>query len=118
VVDSLPLAQTITKDKPNRQFQDESCETNMKMDNSLDLALKYMERALEHLEDRLMVRLENENQLDELEAEVQRMNADRSRLAQDLDHSEAKAERLEEANREVSNRLIVAMETIRTVIER
>jgi len=90
----------------------------MMMGNSLDLALKYMERALEHLEDRLVLRLENENHLDELEAEVQRMNADRSRLAQELDRSEAKAERLEDANRDVSNRLIGAMETIRTVIER
>jgi len=90
----------------------------MTISNSLDLALKYMERALEHLEDRLTARLESENQLDELEAEVQRMNGDRSRLAQELDKSEAKAERLEETNREVSNRLIGAMETIRTVIER
>jgi len=95
----------------------EGCDASMVMNNSLDLALKYMERALEHLEDRLVARLENENQLDELEAEVQRMNADRSRLAQELDRSEAKTEQLEEANKEVSNRLITAMETIRTVIE-
>jgi len=87
------------------------------MGNSLDLALKYMERALEHLEDRLVARLDSENQLDELEAEVQRMNGDRSRLAQELDRSEAKAERLEEASSDVSNRLITAMETIRTIIE-
>jgi len=90
----------------------------MMTDNPLDLALKYMERALEYLENSLGSRLDNENQLDELELEVQRMNGDRARLAQELDNSEAKVERLEEANREVSNRLIVAMETIRTVIER
>jgi len=87
------------------------------MGNSLELALKYMERALEHLENSLAARLESETHLDELEAEIQRMNGDRSRLAQELDLSEAKAERLEEANREVSNRLIAAMETVRTVIE-
>jgi len=89
----------------------------MMMSNSLELALKYMERALEHLERSLGARLESETHLDELEAEIQRMNGDRSRLAQELDLSEAKAERLEEANREVSNRLITAMETVRTVIE-
>jgi len=89
----------------------------MMMGNSLELALKYMERALEHLEVSLGARLESENQLDELEAEVQRMNGDRSRLAQELDLSEAKVERLEEANRDVSTRLIAAMETIRSVIE-
>jgi len=88
------------------------------MGHSLDLALKYMERALEQLENSLIARLENESHFDELEAEVQRMNADRSRLAQELDKSEARAERLEEANAHVSNRLIVAMESIRTVIER
>ena len=52
------------------------------------------------------------------EAEVQRMNADRSRLAQELDNSEARAERLEEANKEVSRRLVTAMETIRAVLDR
>ena len=54
----------------------------------------------------------------EAEAEVQRMNADRSRLAQELDNSEARAERLEEANKEVSRRLVTAMETIRAVLDR
>ncbi|MEZ5802433.1 MAG: DUF4164 domain-containing protein [Rhizobiaceae bacterium] len=52
------------------------------------------------------------------EAEVQRLNADRSRLAQELDTSEARAERLEEANKEVSRRLVTAMETIRAVLDR
>jgi molecular chaperone GrpE (heat shock protein) len=54
----------------------------------------------------------------EAEAEVQRMNADRARLAQELDNSEARAERLEEANKEVSRRLVTAMETIRAVLDR
>jgi hypothetical protein len=49
---------------------------------------------------------------------VQRMNADRARLAQELDNSEARGERLEEANKEVSRRLVTAMETIRAVLDR
>ena len=53
-----------------------------------------------------------------METEVQRMNADRSRLAQELDNSEARAERLEDANKEVSRRLVTAMETIRAVLDR
>jgi len=96
----------------------ESLGTSATMGNSLDLAVKYMERALEQLEDKLVARLDSENQLDELEAEVQRLNGDRSRLAQELDRSEARAERMKQANAEVSNRLIAAMETIRTIIER
>jgi hypothetical protein len=46
------------------------------------------------------------------------MNADRSRLAQELDASEARAERLQDANKEVSRRLVTAMETIRAVLDR
>jgi hypothetical protein len=44
-----------------------------------------------------------------------------SRLEHEIDYtdgSEARAERLEEANREVSRRLVTAMETIRAVLDR
>ena len=40
------------------------------------------------------------------------------RLAQELDSSEARAERLEQTNKEVSRRLVTAMETIRAVLDR
>lgn len=53
-----------------------------------------------------------------LEEELQRQGEDRSRLAQTLDRAEARAARLEETNREVSRRLVGAMEAIRGVIER
>ena len=75
-------------------------------------------RAIDTLEDAAAARLELDGEYVEAEAEVQRMNADRSRLAQELDNSEAKAERLEAANKEVSRRLVTAMETIRAVLDR
>ncbi|WP_442581285.1 DUF4164 domain-containing protein [Mesorhizobium sp. ASY16-5R] len=75
-------------------------------------------KAMDSLEHAAAARLENEQDYSEAEAEVQRMNADRSRLAQELDLSEARAERLEEANKEVSRRLVTAMETIRAVLDR
>jgi len=75
-------------------------------------------RAIEALENAVAARLEHERDYSEAEAEVQRMNADRSRLAQELDNSEARAERLEDANKEVSRRLVTAMETIRAVLDR
>ena len=75
-------------------------------------------KAIETLEDAVAARLEHERDYSEAEAEVQRMNADRSRLAQELDNSEARAERLEDANKEVSRRLVTAMETIRAVLDR
>ncbi len=75
-------------------------------------------KAIEALENAIALRLEQDQDYAEAEAEVQRMNADRSRLAQELDNSEARAERLEEANKEVSRRLVTAMETIRAVLDR
>ena len=75
-------------------------------------------RAIEVLEEAAAARLELDGEYVEAEAEVQRMNADRARLAQELDNSEARAERLESANKEVSRRLVTAMETIRAVLDR
>lgn len=75
-------------------------------------------RAIEALEQAVAARIEREQDYAEAEAEVQRMNADRSRLAQELDNSEARGERLEDANKEVSRRLVTAMETIRAVLDR
>ena len=75
-------------------------------------------KAMDMLEQAASGRLEHESDYSEAEAEVQRMNSDRSRLAQELDISEARAERLEEANKEVSRRLVTAMETIRAVLDR
>ena len=75
-------------------------------------------RALDALEGALDGRSERSADYAEAEAEVQRMNADRARLAEELDKSEARAERLTEANKEVSRRLVVAMETIRAVLDR
>lgn len=85
---------------------------------TLKQAIEQLETALVLVEQAVDLRLEKEGDFAEVEEEVQRMNADRSRLAQELDASEARAERLETANREVSRRLVTAMETIRTVLDR
>ena len=74
-------------------------------------------RAMDLLE-QAAARLEHDQDYSEAEAEVQRMNADRASLRTELDNSEARAERLEEANKEVSRRLVTAMETIRAVLDR
>ncbi|EBW9044127.1 DUF4164 family protein, partial [Salmonella enterica subsp. enterica serovar Enteritidis] len=47
-------------------------------------------RAIDGLESAVNTRLENEQDYSDAEAEVQRMNADRARLAQELDTSEAR----------------------------
>lgn len=87
-------------------------------ETTLREAIGRLDSAVDALEDAVGARLEKERDFGEAEAEVQRMNADRARLAKDLDKSEARAARLEEANREVSRRLVTAMETIRAVLDR
>ena len=81
-------------------------------------AIQRLEKALMALNNVLRNRNETNADLSELKEEIQRMNADRSRLAQELDNSESRSERLEQANKEVSRRLITAMETIRIIAER
>lgn len=90
----------------------------MAPETTLRQVLGRLEKALNTLEQAVDLRLDKEGDFAEAEEEVQRMNADRSRLAQELDQSEARAERLEAANREVSRRLVTAMETIRAVLDR
>lgn len=81
-------------------------------------ALEQLDQALRNLE----ISAANHNAIidekNKWEDEIQQINADRSRLAQALDKSTAHAERLEGINKEVSKRLIKAMETIRIVIDR
>lgn len=76
----------------------------------LDLSLAALEAAIER-------RLDDDRSLGSLEDEIARVGEDRSRLARDLDDERARAGRLEDTNREVSRRLVSAMETIRSVLE-
>ncbi len=87
-------------------------------ENTLKEVIGRLGRAIDTLEHAVSARLEHEQDYSEADAEVQRMNADRARLALELDNSEARAERLEDANKEVSRRLVTAMETIRAVLDR
>jgi chromosome segregation ATPase len=81
-------------------------------------ALRRLEEALGSLETVVDDRLQGAAQAENLENEVHRLGTDRSRLAQSLDAAEARSMRLETANREVSRRLVTAMESIRAVLDR
>jgi septal ring factor EnvC (AmiA/AmiB activator) len=85
---------------------------------AIDAALKRLEAALDLLEGAMESRLEGAQNISSLENELHRLGTDRSRLAQSLDAAEARTARLDEANREVSRRLVNAMESIRTVLDR
>lgn len=81
-------------------------------------SLEKLDQAVGSIEEAVNGRLEREAHLLDAEAEVQRMGADRARLADSLDNAESKAQRLDSANREVSRRLVDAMESIRAVLDR
>jgi predicted nuclease with TOPRIM domain len=85
---------------------------------TLKQVLDRMNRAIAAMEEAVASKAEQDVNYAEAEEEVQRLNADRSRLAQELDNSEARGERLTSANKEVSRRLVTAMETIRAVLDR
>jgi chromosome segregation ATPase len=84
----------------------------------VDDALRRLEEALGHLEGAIDARFNGEAEISGLENELHRLGTDRSRLAQSLDAAEARSARLENANREVSRRLVTAMESIRSVLAR
>ena len=88
------------------------------MSEALRNALDGLNDALKSLESAVEARLERQRSVDDVEDEVSRMRADRVQLAENLDIAEARAGRLIDANAEVSNRLVTAMESIRTVLEK
>ncbi|MBT9369342.1 DUF4164 domain-containing protein [Rhizobium sp. CSW-27] len=90
----------------------------MPVDKTLDAALSQLRDAVNGLENAIDMRIERQREAADVENEVRRVHADRARLAQELDQAEFRANRLEEVNREVSRRLVTAMETIRAVLDR
>ena len=90
----------------------------MAMSSQIGKAMQRLNAAIDGLDSTIDSRLEREAVLLDAEAEVQRMGADRNRLAGSLDEAEARGKRLENTNKEVSRRLVDAMEAIRSVLDR
>jgi hypothetical protein len=85
--------------------------------NAIDAATRRLSAALDALEAATERRRDADRGEETLAAQIHALGADRSRLAADLDTQVARSRRLEAANREVSRRLDVAVETIRSVLE-
>lgn len=85
---------------------------------TLAQVLDRLDKAMAKLENSVDRSIELKAEYSDAEEEVQRLNADRGRLAEELDAAEGRGERLEEVNKEVSRRLVTAMETIRAVLDR
>ncbi|KQT85915.1 DUF4164 domain-containing protein [Aurantimonas sp. Leaf443] len=90
----------------------------MPTDDPVSAAQMRLRAAIERLEHAVEARLERDSVVRNVDAEIQRMTADRAKLAGALDSALARGERLEKMNREVSQRLVDAMETVRSVLDR
>jgi hypothetical protein len=85
-------------------------------ESPLELAKRRLDGAIDVLEAAINRRREEDRNRSELEAQIHAFGGDRSRLAAELDRERSLAGELERANREVSERLEQAAETIRAVL--
>jgi chromosome segregation ATPase len=85
--------------------------------SDLAAALVRLNKALDSLDNAVDASQEARLKMGSMGEEVQRMADDRAKLAQELDKTENRAKRLSETNKEVSRRLVAAMETVRSVID-
>ena len=83
----------------------------------IDAATRRLMLALDALEAAAERRRDADRDENELASRIQALGADRSRLADELDGSLVKTRRLERANREIAERLDVAIGTIRAVLD-
>jgi predicted RNase H-like nuclease (RuvC/YqgF family) len=83
----------------------------------IDAATRRLMAALDALESAVERRAEADRDENELAARIQALGVDRSRLADELDGSLTKSRRLERTNREIAERLDVAIGTIRSVLD-
>ncbi len=83
----------------------------------IDAATRRLMMALDALEAAAERRRDADRDENELASRIQALGADRSRLADELDGSLVKTRRLERTNREVSEKLEIAIGTIRAVLD-
>ena len=86
------------------------------MSTDVPNAISDLDAALDRLQTVIEQRRELDARNDALESDVQALSADRARLADRLDKAEARAASLENANRDVSRRIVGAMENIRSAM--
>jgi hypothetical protein len=85
--------------------------------DSIEIARRRLIQALDALEAAAERRQEADRGEAVLATQVQALGADRARLASELDEATARSRALETANRDVSQRIDQAIETIRAVLD-
>jgi chromosome segregation ATPase len=84
---------------------------------AIDTATKRLTQALDALDSAVDRRIEIDRSRAILTDQIHALDADRSKLAADLDTETARARQLETANRDIARRLDAAMENIRLVLD-
>ena len=87
------------------------------MASALEQAVRRLEAALQGLDIAVQQRLAQTEGGEGMAAEVDMLAADRARLAESLDQSQARAAKLENLNRDASKRIGQAVEAIRAVLQ-
>jgi Domain of unknown function (DUF4164) len=85
--------------------------------STVDMAVKRLAQALDALDAAVERRREADRGEDALVAQVQALGLDRTRLAASLDGQTARSRRLEAVNREIAERLDVAIASIQSVLD-
>jgi len=94
----------------------DSAKDLMRLPERLDMPLKRLAAALDHLEAAAERRAELDAHRADLEEELAVMQDDRSRLGLELETAAARIRRLEEANADVARRLAATGASIRSVL--
>ena len=87
------------------------------MKANLEKSVKSLEGAISKLENAVKRQMEVRAGENDLGLEIQTLSADRARLADKLDQASAQIENLQAVNRNVSDRLVSAMETVSAVLQ-
>jgi predicted nucleic acid-binding Zn-ribbon protein len=87
------------------------------MTTNVEQALQALENAIGKLEAAIERRVDRETGSNDMQAEIQTLSADRAQLADRLDKATARIESHETVYREVSTRLVTAMETVSAVLQ-
>jgi uncharacterized membrane protein YccC len=85
--------------------------------SSVDMAVKRLASALDALDAAVERRQQADRGEDALLAQVQALGLDRTKLAASLDGETARSRRLEATNREIAERLDVAIASIQSVLD-
>ncbi len=85
--------------------------------SAMDAAARRLTQALDALQAAVTRKRDAETGSGSLVAQIHALGTDRARLASELDDTAAQARRLADTNREVSRRIDVAMNTIKTLLD-